>query len=320
MDFGRYIHGNPEERAKCVKEIISGFTTSGFVYLLNSGLSPAIAYEWSEKYFALPLAEKQKFPNIDPKSNRGYSGIGVEKVTNAETEEDIAKLRAMVPDIKESIEIGSEGSSYPPKPYANHWPEALPGFQEAMCTFYSQCDHLQQQLMSAIALGLGLDESFFVKQIQGGDHCLRLLHYPAVPKAVLSQEGAVRAGVHTDYGTVTLLFQDGSGGLQVKTPSGEFMDVSQTNNLVFNNSLSNTNQVPPIENSIVINAGDLLQIWSNEVIKSTFHRVVSPPNAPTTDDGKFSARYSIAVSPRISKQACRRGRQLTCTVLCSSGS
>ncbi|KAL1305793.1 hypothetical protein AAFC00_003957 [Neodothiora populina] len=276
VDFSKYLRGNEIERTECVAEIMKGFTSSGFVYLRNSGLSPKNAFEWSEKYFSLPLEEKQKFPNVDPAVNRGYSGIGVEKVTNAESEEDIATLRAMVPDIKESIEIGSESSEYPTKPHANHWPESIPGFREAMNEFFSQCDHLHRTLLSAIAEGLGIAPTYFDKQIAAGDHCMRLLHYPAVPKAVLTKENAVRAGLHTDYGTVTLLFQDGSGGLQVRTPNGDFLDV------------------PPIDDSIVINAGDLLQIWSNDVIKSTYHRVVSPPDAPTTDDDKFSARYSIA--------------------------
>ena len=67
---------------------------------------------------------------------------------------------------------------------------------------------------------------------------MRLLHYPAVPKAVLDKAPAVRAGSHTDYGTVTLLFQDLNGGLQVRTPEGAWLDV------------------PPKEGAIVINAGE----------------------------------------------------------------
>jgi hypothetical protein len=207
--------------------------------------------------------------------------MGVEKVTNADLtkEENIEELRKIFPDIKESLEVGSEPAyGYPEKPYQNHFPEdRIPGVSKAIMDFYVKCDNLHKSIMSAIAVGLGLDKTHFVPQISGGDHALRFLHYPAVPKSLLTKEGAVRAGAHTDYGTITLLFQDGSGGLQARTPSGEYVDV------------------PPIPGAIVINAGDLLQIWSNDVIKSTFHRVVSPPDAPTTDDGKFSARYSIAV-------------------------
>lgn len=245
MDFSKYLHGSFEEKTQCVAEIMKGFTTSGFLYLTNSGLCPKDAHEWSAKYFSLPVAEKNKHPNDDSAGNRGYSGMGVEKVTNLDIEtgrkESVEKLRASLPDIKESLEIGSDaGFRYPAKPVVNHYPNALPGFGEAMGEFYRQCDELHEQLLRALALGLNLSPYFFEEYIRGGDHVLRLLHYPAVPKAVLTQEGAVRAGSHTDYGTLTLLFQDGSGGLQVRNPEGKWMDV------------------PPIEGAIVINAGEFL--------------------------------------------------------------
>ena len=223
---------------------MEGFTTSGFLYLTNSGLSPAEAYKWSEKYFKLPLEEKQKHPNTNSAANRGYSGMGLEKTTNIDLEEGedaVDKLRAMLPDLKESLEIGSDEGRYPVKPWKNHYPdEALPGFGDAMREFYAQCDDLQHQLLSAIAEGLGMDKDWFKQYVTAGDHVLRLLHYPSVPKAVLQKEGAVRAGSHTDYGTVTLLFQDMSGGLQVRKPDGEWLDVK------------------PIEGAIVINAGEFV--------------------------------------------------------------
>lgn len=223
---------------------MAGFTTSGFLYLTHSGLSPADAYSWSEKYFALPLDEKMKHPNTNKAANRGYSGMGIEKTTNADLEDGgedaVAKLRAMLPDLKESLEIGSdeEGGRYPAKPWKNHYPDdALPGFGAAMRAFYEKCDDLHHQLLCAIAEGLGLEREWFKQYVTAGDHVLRLLHYPSVPKAVLEKEGAVRAGSHTDYGTVTLLFQDGSGGLQVRTPEGEWVHVE------------------PVEGAVVINAG-----------------------------------------------------------------
>lgn len=238
VDFSRYQHGTPAEQKACVDQIMKGFTTSGFLYLQNTGLSPKTAYEWSARFFALPLEEKQKFPNEDREANRGYSGFGAEKTTNVEDAKDIAVLRAAIPDLKESLEIGSDpGRRYPSKKFRNQYTDALPGFAEAMGDFFSACDDLHQQLMSAIAEGLGLDRSFFSPYVTEGDHVLRLLHYPAVSKAVLGTEEAVRAGAHTDFGTVTLLFQDDSGGLQVKTPEGAYIDI------------------PPIEDAIVINAG-----------------------------------------------------------------
>lgn len=221
---------------------MKGFTTSGFLYLENSGLSPASAFDWSAKYFDLPVEVKAKHPNTDFAANRGYSGMGKEKVTNldldSKDEKAIEALRSMEPDLKESLEIGSEPGRYPTKPFTNAFPdEALPDFGTAMRKFYEDCDDLHHQLLSAIAEGLGMDADFFKTYVTAGDHVLRLLHYPSVPRAVLDKDPAVRAGSHTDYGTVTLLFQDMSGGLQVKTPEGTWLDV------------------PPKEGAIVINAG-----------------------------------------------------------------
>jgi len=85
--------------------------------------------------------------------------------------------------------------------------------------------------------------------------------------------GQVRAGEHSDYGSITLLFQDSRGGLQVKSPNGHFVDAT------------------PIEGTVVVNAGDLLARWANDSIKSTIHRVVEPPHG----EGDFyPPRYSIA--------------------------
>lgn len=121
----------------------------------------------------------------------------------------------------------------------------------------------------------------------------RLLHYPPCPTSEFRQnERRVRAGAHTDYGklffyfsifhslttqfsgSITLLFQDMAGGLQVLSPNGNFVNAT------------------PIEDTIVINAADLLTRWSNDTIKSTKHRVVEPPKPAEKD--WHPSRYSIA--------------------------
>lgn len=130
--------------------------------------------------------------------------------------------------------------------------------------------------MSAIALGLGLPEIFFNSFCDKGDNTLRLLHYPSAEEEVFKKTvGAVRAGAHTDYGSVTLLWQDMTGGLQVLSPEGVYVDAT------------------PIEGTVVINAGDLLSRWSNGVIQSTEHRVIQPPMKPR-EDGTYPPRYSCA--------------------------
>lgn len=182
---------------------MSGFTTSGFLYLTNSGISvPELdeVFAQSKKYFELPISEKAKAPNNNPEVNRGYSGMGVEKVSNVFDENGIAALRTQEPDVKESLEIGSEPGDYPEKQDINIWPEHLEGFKEKMTWFYKRCDDLHHKLLSAIAEGLGIQRDFF-RTIKNGDHVLRLLHYPSVEKSFMEKEGAVRIGSHTDYGS-----------------------------------------------------------------------------------------------------------------------
>ena len=144
--------------------------------------------------------------------------------------------------------------------------------------FYLQCKEVHRLVMSAIALGLGLDEGFFDEFVVKGDNNLRLLHYPPVKKEVFERnKGQVRAGAHTDYGSVTLLWQDGRAGMQVQSEEGgEWKDVV------------------PVEGTVVVNAGDLLSRWSNDQIKSTRHRVVEPPARLEEGQQEYPARYSVA--------------------------
>jgi isopenicillin N synthase-like dioxygenase len=202
---------------------------------------------------------------------------GREKVTQSSDPDEIARLRASNPDLKESMEIGRDG--VPGQP--NQWPDKLDSageeFTRIMRAFFDMCKDLHIKVMQAIALGMGLDEHFFDSFTDGGDNTLRLLHYPPVSKRVFKDNpGQVRAGEHSDYGSITLLFQDNVGGLEVKSPKGTFV------------------RATPIENTIVVNAGDLLSRWSNDEIKSTNHRVVQPPAKPGDESDSYPARYSIA--------------------------
>jgi len=185
--------------------------------------------------------------------------------------DEIDALRASVPDLKESFEIGRD--NHPS--LVNHWPASDDAFRQTMNEFYATCQTLHVQVMRSIALGLSLLETHFDPLISAADNTLRLLNYPATPASVFRDNaGQVRAGMHSDYGSITLLFQDMRGGLQVQSPQGSWVDAI------------------PIEGTIVVNAGDLLSRWSNGIIKSTEHQVVEPPSEPV--DGQHPARYSVA--------------------------
>ncbi|KAK3375492.1 hypothetical protein B0H63DRAFT_280951 [Podospora didyma] len=276
IDFSKFENGDDGQKLETAKAILNGFQTAGFIYLKNIPITAetrAHVFGTSAKFFRLPLDTKLSHGWTTPQANRGYSAPGREKVTQLTDINEVEKVRTSAPDIKESFEIGRDDEPGHP----NQWPAEhgeLVGFKSTMTDFFDQCKALHVEVMRAIAVGMGLAPGFFDGFVDVGDNTLRLLHYPEVKKEVFQiNPGQVRAGEHSDYGSITLLFQDARGGLQVKSPSGEFVDAT------------------PIEGTCVVNAGDLLARWSNDTIKSTIHRVVEPPH---TDEEVHPPRYSIA--------------------------
>lgn len=139
-----------------------------------------------------------------PEANRGYTAHGREKVTQLVDKDAVEALRQQVPDLKESLEIGRDDEEGMP----NMWPsgdEEAVVFKTTMLAFHDECRDLHRSVMRALALGLGIEESWFDDFTDGGDNTLRLLHYPSVSKDVFRKnELQVRAGCHTDYGMFAL--------------------------------------------------------------------------------------------------------------------
>ncbi|CAK1362205.1 unnamed protein product [Cercospora beticola] len=278
IDFSAYLSGDTSTKRTTAQAILSGFQKAGFIYLKNHGIPPEQvreAFAQSAKFFARSTEQKLELGWTTPRANRGYSQPGREKTTDATDPAEIEKIReAEGADLKESFEIGREGEEGCP----NQWPDRFGDaegkeFKAFMLEFFDQVKELHVRVMQAIAVGLGIEESWFDSYTDRGDNNLRLLHYPEVKAEVFRKnKNTVRAGAHTDYGSITCLFQDMRGGLQVLSPNGNYIDAT------------------PIEDTIVVNAGDLLARWSNDTIKSTKHRVVEPPSAADV----HPARYSIA--------------------------
>jgi isopenicillin N synthase-like dioxygenase len=187
-------------------------------------------------------------------------------------QESIDKLR-QCPDFKESFELGREDDERTP----NIWfpEETLPGFRQFFVQFFETCYAVELELLKAIALGMGLPAGFFHEYHTRKDNQVRLLHYPPVEAELLRSGSMERIAAHSDFGTMTLLFQDEVGGLEVEDihVRGKF------------------NPAPFIPGTVVVNIGDFLQRWSNDTLKSTLHRVRAPPVVES--DGITRARYSI---------------------------
>jgi isopenicillin N synthase-like dioxygenase len=119
-----------------------------------------------------------------------------------------------------------------------------------MTDFYWKCSNTSREILRAIGTGLKLhDADFLLKFHSGHNNQLRLLHYPPIPAAELENESSARMPAHSDWGSITMLFQDDCGGLEVESRDvpGEFI------------------KAHPLKNAIVMNIGDLLMRWSNGI-------------------------------------------------------
>ena len=221
----------------------------GFFYVVNHGVPARLiadAFAKSRAFFASPVEEKIDVSMDVIGANRGYSGFMRESL-------DPEHGR----DKKEAFNIGLELAPHDPgllsgEPYRalNGWPNT-PGFRETFLTYFDACLELGQRLHRAFARDLGLDRDFFVDKLQRPLATLRLLRYPPEPV------GEIGAGTHTDYGNITLLATDGVGGLEVRTRGGDWL------------------AAPSVPGAFVVNIGDCLMRWTNDVYVSTPHRVVS---------------------------------------------
>ncbi|KAM3079194.1 hypothetical protein ACMFMF_004120 [Clarireedia jacksonii] len=298
IDFSPWFAptSTPSERLAVAKSLVSAFRTVGFAQIINHHVPSSLlaeAFSITKKLFDLSPEEKALAPHPPgPTVHRGYSHPGLEKIHQGfgADKEMVDKLREVV-DWKESYEIGSPHN--PDQP--NIWlpSSLLPDFQPFMLALYDRLFLTAREILLAIGTGLELKDPAFLRDFHSGvNNQLRLLHYPPVLAREIEDGEKVRLPAHTDWGSITMVWQDECGGLEVERPDreGEFVSVE------------------PKEGAVLVNVGDLLMRWTNDTLKSTLHRVQLPPLADrytTTPTGErmTRARYSIPyfVSPDMNK-------------------
>lgn len=236
----------------------------GFVYLQNHAI-PLTAqqqlFNHAKQFFARPESEKAKIETGESKAFHGW--FSPVRTSNGSRNSDQ----------KEAFDIGNDADLTRP----NQWPADWPEFRTDMTFFFEKCHEVHLELLAALAEQVGLDSGFFLPYVQNRDHFFRLLFYPETSGP--SFKNRYRASPHTDYGTLTLLFNDSNGGLQVRNRAGEYIDA------------------PPMENAAIVNVGDLLARWFNDTLKSTEHRVIEPSTfarANSEIPDVIPARYAIA--------------------------
>jgi isopenicillin N synthase-like dioxygenase len=272
IDVAPLVH-HSEERGRTAEQVGSTCRESGFFYVVNHGVDESLCQrleELSRAFFAQSESQKMQIAmSHGGRAWRGYFPVGRE-------------LTSGKPDRKEGLYFGAELPLDHPAVRAGrplHGPNlfpGIPGFRETALSYVDSLTALGHALMSGISLGLGLDEDYFKQRYYRDPLILfRIFNYPHA-SASQSGETAWGVGEHTDYGLLTILRQDDTGGLQVKSRS-RWIDA------------------PPIPGSFLCNIGDMLERLTRGIYRSTPHRVIntSPRDRlsfPFFFDPSFDAR------------------------------
>lgn len=226
------------------RQILAAAEGIGFFYIRHHGIPASLidaVFAASARFFAEPLASKQRV--AVNAGHRGFIRVGEAKMAS----------RAK-PDLKESFvwgldEPGPDG--IPP----NRWPDFPPEMRAVLTDFFAAGSQVGWSLLRAFAAGLDIAQDTFVRTIDRPISRGSILYYPPQPPDMGPDQFGVSS--HTDYGCLTLLYQDSTGGLQVQASGGTWLTA------------------PPIAGTFVVNVGDLLARWTNDRFRSTPHRVVN---------------------------------------------
>ena len=285
IDITPLIDGSdPEGVANALHAASKGL---GFIYIKGHGISDETidaARSCAYEFFQSSQADKASV-SVSAK-HRGWLGLGGAKMQND------AK-----PDLKESFIWGYEDAAGDtPQDHAlrgpNQWPDFLPSMQQRAMEYFNQAHQVAHHLMRGFALGLNLDENFFLKTSSRPLSRASFVYYPQQAEEMGEDQFGV--GPHTDFGVLTVLCQDNVGGLQVEDINGDWIEA------------------PPIEGTLIVNVADLLARWTDGAYKSTPHRVVNSsgrerlslvlafdPDPETLIDARevFGADYSASKEP-----------------------
>jgi isopenicillin N synthase-like dioxygenase len=251
VDLSNFLSDDSQKRQQFIKNLGDAYENIGFVALKGHFLPTEMVeklYDQIKAFFDLPTDVKKKYEIEGLGGQRGYTSFGKEH----------AKGRKEG-DLKEFWHFGqyvedpdSLDEIYPD----NVDVEELPEFNVVGKEVYKALEKTGMYVLRALALHLGLSETYFDEFIRDGNSILRPIHYPPITS---EPKNAVRAAAHGDINLITLLMGAQGKGLQVKNNKGEWLDAI----------------AEPDE--LVINVGDMLSRHTNNQLKSTIHRVVNPP-------------------------------------------
>ena len=250
LDLRDFLSEDANRKEEFVQSIGKAFQEIGFCavkgHLLSDDLVERL-YKQIKLFFDLPYEVKAKYEFPQYSGQRGYVSFGKESAKGSKHG-----------DLKEYWHFGQYIEEEEKEKY-NYFPnihvDELSEFNEVGREVYSTLEKTAKHILRALALYLNIEEDYFDKYIKNGNSILRPIHYPPILE---DPKEAVRASAHGDINLITLLMGAHGKGLQVQHSNGDWIDAVAS------------------EDELMINIGDMLSRHTNNLLKSTVHRVVNP--------------------------------------------
>ena len=250
LDLRDFLSEDPHRKAEFIQLIGKAFQEIGFCavkgHLLSDDLVERL-YKQIKLFFDLPDEVKTKYEFPEYSGQRGYVSFGKESAKGSKHG-----------DLKEYWHFGQyieEGEKANYNYFPNINVDELPEFNKVGKEVYTSLENTAKHILRALALYLNIDENYFDQYIKNGNSILRPIHYPPI---LDDPKEAVRASAHGDINLITLLMGAHGKGLQVQHSNGEWIDAMAG------------------KDELMINIGDMLSRHTNNLLKSTVHRVVNP--------------------------------------------
>ncbi len=250
VDLNDFLSDDLQKKSLFVDTIGSAFQEIGFCAVRGHFLDDQLVkrlYDQIKLFFDLPTDIKKKYEHPEFSGQRGYVSFGKESAKGSKHG-----------DLKEYWHFGqyvSENESHKYNYFPNIKVDELPEFNIVGEEVYKTLEKTAKYVLRALALYLKIDENYFDNYIHNGNSILRPIHYPPIME---DPKEAVRAAAHGDINLITLLMGAHGKGLQVQKTNGDWIDAVAS------------------KDELMINIGDMLSRHTNNVLKSTVHRVVNP--------------------------------------------
>ena len=251
--------------AECAAQLDRACRQLGFFLIPMSVIPSDVAdraWDAAHRFFALTEATKQQVEFPEPGYPYGWSPFGFESLSASLGEAGLG-------DLKESYSVGPDClGPRPPLADAGEawirspslWPSEPADLRPAFTAYFRAQSEVAARLLSIMATALDLASDHFAGLINRHTSALRALHYREIGDE--TPAGALRAGAHSDYGTLTILRTDDISGLEVRRPDGTWLEIV------------------PRTDTFVVNLGDSIAQWTNDRWRSTVHRVSLADPAP----------------------------------------